>query len=129
MILILNANNVNDNWHLTLQYLISYIWTFLDFRIRLYDILYVTLTSIVSFCNFWAPLDVCRRCSYKKEMCLQLEEGKYPIVLPLQLRKKHSTDSKMPQYSVISEKNDYNQNNDEMNVSMQFYHSVCSLYY
>lgn len=65
----------------------------------------------------------------KREMCLQLEEGKYPIVLPLQLRKKHSTDSKMPQYSVISEKNDYNQNNDEMNVSLQFYHSVCSLYY
>lgn len=65
----------------------------------------------------------------KKEMCLQLEEGKYPIVLPLQLRKKHSTDSKMPQYSVISEKNDYNQNDDEMNVSMQFYHSACNLYY
>ncbi|XP_033319891.1 uncharacterized protein LOC117240660 [Bombus vosnesenskii] len=49
----------------------------------------------------------------------KLEEGKYPIVLPLQLRKKHSTDSKMPQYSVISEKNDYNQNNDEMNLSEQ----------
>lgn len=60
-------------------------------------------------------------------MCLQLEEGKYPIVLPLQLRKKHSTDSKMPQYSVISEKNDYNPNDDEMNVSMQFYHSVCTI--
>ncbi|XP_020722865.2 uncharacterized protein LOC110119983 [Bombus terrestris] len=49
----------------------------------------------------------------------KLEEGKYPIVLPLQLRKKHSTDSKMPQYSVISEKNDYNSNDDEMNLSEQ----------
>lgn len=61
-------------------------------------------------------------------MCLQLEEGKYPIVLPLQLRKKHSTDSKMPQYSVISEKNGYNQNNDEMNVSMQFVLLIALLY-
>lgn len=50
-------------------------------------------------------------------MFLQLEEGKYPIVLPLQLRKKQSTDSKVPQYAVISEKNSYNENVGTINVS------------
>ncbi|CAD1468181.1 unnamed protein product [Heterotrigona itama] len=47
------------------------------------------------------------------------KEGKYPVVLPLQLRKKQCTDSKMPQYTVISEKNDYNENDDGMNFSEQ----------
>ncbi|XP_043786158.1 uncharacterized protein LOC122711434 [Apis laboriosa] len=49
----------------------------------------------------------------------KLEEGKYPIVLPLQLRKKQSTDSKVPQYAVISEKNNYNENVNTINISGQ----------
>lgn len=53
----------------------------------------------------------------KRNIFLQLEEGKYPIVLPLQLRKKQSTDSKVPQYAVISEKNNYNENVGTINVS------------
>lgn len=59
-------------------------------------------------------------------MFLQLEEGKYPIVLPLQLRKKQSTDSKVPQYAVISEKNSYNENVGTINVSNYIFN--CSEY-
>ncbi|XP_076236390.1 uncharacterized protein LOC143180509 [Calliopsis andreniformis] len=42
----------------------------------------------------------------------KLEEGKYPIVLPLQLRRKQSSDSKIPQYTVISEKDSYGAGGD-----------------
>ncbi|XP_017888797.1 zinc finger and BTB domain-containing protein 41-like [Ceratina calcarata] len=48
----------------------------------------------------------------------KLEEGKYPIVLPLQLRRKQG-DSKMPQYTVISEKSSGNENSEATNVSQR----------
>ncbi|KOC67753.1 hypothetical protein WH47_11154 [Habropoda laboriosa] len=49
----------------------------------------------------------------------KLDEGKYPIVLPLQLRRKQNSDSKLPQYTVISEKKKFDENDDSMNLSKQ----------
>ncbi|XP_076652151.1 uncharacterized protein LOC143358697 [Halictus rubicundus] len=47
----------------------------------------------------------------------KFEEGKYPVVLPLQLRRKQSSDSRAPQYTVILEKNDHGAGGDAMNGS------------
>ncbi|XP_033327587.2 uncharacterized protein LOC117221070 [Megalopta genalis] len=49
----------------------------------------------------------------------KFEEGKYPVVLPLQLRRKQSSDSKAPQYAVIQEKNDHGAGGDATNLSEQ----------
>ncbi|XP_054011937.1 uncharacterized protein LOC128894298 [Hylaeus anthracinus] len=49
----------------------------------------------------------------------KLEEGKLPIVLPLQLRRKQTADSKVPQYTVISEKSDVGGSGDATNISEQ----------
>nr|XP_012135869.1 PREDICTED: uncharacterized protein LOC105661905 [Megachile rotundata] len=51
----------------------------------------------------------------------KLEEIKYPIVLPLQLRKKQSADSKIPRYAVISERDKYAGSGDAINLSEQRY--------
>ncbi|XP_076756952.1 uncharacterized protein LOC143427033 isoform X2 [Xylocopa sonorina] len=45
----------------------------------------------------------------------KLEEGKYPIVVPLQLRRKPNMDSKVPRYTVISEKDNYKNDNNVIN--------------
>ncbi|XP_076756951.1 uncharacterized protein LOC143427033 isoform X1 [Xylocopa sonorina] len=47
----------------------------------------------------------------------KLEEGKYPIVVPLQLRRKPNMDSKVPRYTVISEKDNYKNDNNVINLS------------
>ncbi|KZC08898.1 PREDICTED: uncharacterized protein LOC107186965 [Dufourea novaeangliae] len=49
----------------------------------------------------------------------KLEEGKYPVVLPLQLRRRQSSDSRLPQYTVISEKNNLGGDGDATNLSEQ----------
>ncbi|XP_076168849.1 uncharacterized protein LOC143147482 [Ptiloglossa arizonensis] len=49
----------------------------------------------------------------------KLEEGKFPIVLPLQLRRKQSSDSKIPQYTVISEKSNYGAGGEVTSLSEQ----------
>nr|XP_031830205.1 uncharacterized protein LOC116425974 [Nomia melanderi] len=49
----------------------------------------------------------------------KFETGKYPVVLPLQLRRKQNSDSKAPQYTVITEKNDNGGGGDATNLSEQ----------
>ncbi|XP_029049629.1 uncharacterized protein LOC114879157 [Osmia bicornis bicornis] len=49
----------------------------------------------------------------------KLEEIKQPIVLSLQLRKKENSDSKVPQYAVISERDKHAGSGDAFNLSEQ----------
>ncbi|CAK9803367.1 hypothetical protein ANTQUA_LOCUS3688 [Anthophora quadrimaculata] len=49
----------------------------------------------------------------------KLEEGKYPIIVPLQLRRKQTSDSKLPQYTVISEKKNFDENDSSTNLPKQ----------
>ncbi|XP_076683782.1 uncharacterized protein LOC143376889 [Andrena cerasifolii] len=51
------------------------------------------------------------------QSCRKLEDGKYPIVLPLQLRRRQTSDSKTPQYTVICEKDDHGGGGDAVDLS------------
>lgn len=56
-----------------------------------------------------------------KILCyVQFEIRKQPIILPIQLRRKQATSSKMPQYTVISEKLDRGGSGDATVVSKFF---------
>lgn len=117
IVMTFNVNNVNNNF-----FLISKIFNFVLFKIFLHIFIHIYIyyfDILLAVLPSWRflKMDILPYMFVTKKICFQLEEGKYPVVLPLQLRKKQCTDSKMPQYTVISEKNEYDENDDGINVS------------